>query len=274
MKIKKLESINAFVAVDLDDVPGRGILRAAKKILQGGAKDLARSMTYGLASLNLEETGISAGISTTPEEKNEAIKTFFEEVSAWDTEFSLTAGLGVTPEDTNEDNPEEKLQLLAMGAVISALSAKPDASTAVIDDKILGSILEKELTDKGIEVISSENPITEKADILFCGSKIGAIDHETVETLSFSVIAPTAALPITTRAVAVCKRKNILALPDFITTAGPLINDKNQISETLSSIIEEVINHVDGPLIGACERAEVFLSTWQSELPFGRPMAP
>jgi len=274
MKIKKLESINAFVAVDLEDVPGRGILRATKKILQGGAKDLARSMTYGLASLNLKETGISAGISTTPEEKSEAIKTFFEEVNAWDTKFSLTAGLGVTPEDTTEDDPKEKLQLLAMGAVISALSAKPDASTAIIDDKILGSVLEKELTNKGIEVISAENPITEKADILFCGSKIGAIDHETAETLSFSVIAPTAALPITTRAVAVCKRRNIIALPDFITTAGPLINDKNQITETLSSIIEEVINHVDGPLIGACERAEVFLSTWQSELPFGRPMAP
>jgi hypothetical protein len=274
MKIKKLDSINAFVAVDLEDVPGRGVLRAAEKILQGGAKDLARSMTYGLASLNVKETGISAGISTTPEEKNEAIKIFFEEVSAWDTKFSLTAGLGVTPEDTVEDNPEEKLQLLAMGAVISALSAKPDASTAVIDDKILGSVIERELTDKGIEVISSENPITEKADILFCGSKIGAIDHETAETLSFSVITPTAALPITTRAVAVCRRRNILALPDFITTAGPLINDKNQIAETLSSIIEEVMNHVDGPLIGACERAEVFLSTWQSELPFGRPMAP
>ena len=274
MKIQKLESINAFVAVDLENVPGRGILRASKKILQGGAKDLARSMTYGLASLNLKETGISAGISTTPEEKSEAIKTFFEEVSAWDTKFSLTAGLGVTPEDITEDDPKEKLQLLAMGAVISALSAKPDANTAIIDDKILGSVLEKELTNKGIEVISAENPITEKADILFCGSKIGAIDHETAETLSFSVIAPTAALPITTRAVAVCKRRNIIALPDFITTAGPLINDKNQITETLSSIIEEVINHVDGPLIGACERAEVFLSTWQSELPFGRPMAP
>ena len=127
--------------------------------------------------------------------------------------------------------------------------------------------------DKGIEIINSENPITEKADILFCGSKIGAIDHETAETLSFSVIVPTAALPITTRAVAVCKRRNIIALPDFITTAGPLINDRNQITETLSSIIEEVINHAEGPLIGACERAEVFLSNWQSELPFGRPMA-
>ena len=34
MKIKKLESINAFVAVDLEDVPGRGVLRVAEKILQ------------------------------------------------------------------------------------------------------------------------------------------------------------------------------------------------------------------------------------------------
>ncbi len=151
MKIQKLESINAFVAVDLENVPGRGILRASKKILQGGAKDLARSMTYGLASLNLKETGISAGISTTPEEKNEAIKTFFEEISEWGNEFTFTAGLGVKPADTTEDRPEEKLQLLAMGTVISALSAKPDAKTAVIDDKFLSSILEKELTDKYLE---------------------------------------------------------------------------------------------------------------------------
>ena len=144
MKIQKLESINAFVAVDLEGVPGRGILRASKKILQGGAKDLARSMTYALASLNLKETGVSAGISTPPEEKSEAIKTFFEEISKWENKFSFTAGLGVTSEDTAENNPEEKLQLLAIGTLISALTAKPDASTAVIDDKILSSVLEKE----------------------------------------------------------------------------------------------------------------------------------
>ena len=273
MKIQKLESINAFVAVDLEGVPGRGVLRASKKILQGGAKDLARSMTYGLASLNLKETGVSAGISTPPEEKNEAIKTFFEEIREWENEFSFTAGLGVTSEDTAENTPEERLQLLAIGTLISALTAKPDASTAVIDDKILSSALETELTKKGIEIIPSENPFDETADILFCGSKMGVIDHEIAEKLSFSVIVPTAALPITTRAVAVCKRRNILALPDFITTAGPLIKDKNLTEETLSSIVNEVIDHADGPLMGACERAEVYLSTWQSELPFGRPMA-
>ena len=76
MKIRKLESINAFVAVDLEDTPGRGVVRTSKKILQGGAKDLARSVTYGLASLDIKETGISAGISTPPEEKKESIEKF------------------------------------------------------------------------------------------------------------------------------------------------------------------------------------------------------
>ena len=31
--------------------------------------------------------------------------------------------------------------------------------------------------------------------------------------------------------------------------------------------------HADGPLLGACHRAEAFLRTWQDTLPFGRPLA-
>ncbi len=274
MKIRKLESINAFVAVDLEDTPGRGVLRTSKKILQGGAKDLARSVTYGLASLDIKETGISAGISTPPEEKKESIEKFFKEINEWDDEFSFTAGLGVTPADTGEENPEERLELVAFGSVTSALTAKPDATTAVIDDKILDSFLKKMLSEKGLEIVESDDPFNEEADLLFCGSKVGAIDHEIANGLSFSVVIPTAPLPLTTRAIAVCKRNDILALPDFVTTSGPLIKNKEEITKTLSSIINEVINHVDGPLIGACERAEVFLSSWNSELPFGRPMAP
>ncbi|MBT4655855.1 MAG: hypothetical protein HOB61_02230, partial [Actinobacteria bacterium] len=63
MFIRKLSSTAAFVAVDLADCPGHGVVRSAPKILQGGAKDLARSMTYTLACLERQETGISAGIS-------------------------------------------------------------------------------------------------------------------------------------------------------------------------------------------------------------------
>jgi len=39
-------------------------------------------------------------------------------------------------------------------------------------------------------------------------------------------------------------------------------------------VVAEVADHDDGPIIGACMRAEAFLSDWQDDLPFGRPMAP
>ncbi|MEE1563723.1 MAG: hypothetical protein V1249_01970, partial [Acidimicrobiales bacterium] len=63
MRIRKLTSTNAFVAVDLDGASGRGLVRLAPKVMQGGAKDLSRSMTYSLACLGRCETGVSAGIS-------------------------------------------------------------------------------------------------------------------------------------------------------------------------------------------------------------------
>jgi len=34
-----------------------------------------------------------------------------------------------------------------------------------------------------------------------------------------------------------------------------------------------VVGHGNGPVLGACERAEAFLAGWLDELPFGRPMA-
>ncbi|SVA48812.1 uncharacterized protein METZ01_LOCUS101666, partial [marine metagenome] len=46
MQIVKLETVDAFVAVDLEGVPGQGIVRLAPRVLQGGARDLARSVTY------------------------------------------------------------------------------------------------------------------------------------------------------------------------------------------------------------------------------------
>ena len=99
MQIVKLETVEAFVAVDLEGVPGQGIVRLAPRVLQGGARDLARSVTYALASLGRQETGISAGISAPPEERDAAVAAFIAEVASWDTTFSLSAGKGVTDRD-------------------------------------------------------------------------------------------------------------------------------------------------------------------------------
>ena len=35
----------------------------------------------------------------------------------------------------------------------------------------------------------------------------------------------------------------------------------------------EALASKHGPFLGACHTAEAFLSTWQDELPFGRPLA-
>ena len=72
-------------------------------------------------------------------------------------------------------------------------------------------------------------------------------------------------------------------LPDFVTTVGPLIAAVDSSTDLvglidvagqrIGGIIEEVRDHPEGPLVGAAIRAEEFLSTWQAQLPFGRPIA-
>ena len=86
-------------------------------------------------------------------------------------------------------------------------------------------------------------------------------------------MVPTGPLPITTRAVAHCRRNGVLALPDFVTTAGPLVGEADAVRDTVSTIIGDVLGHGDGPLLGACELAEAFMAGWLTDLPFGRPMA-
>ena len=98
--IHKLDSTNAFIAFDLDDAPGAvGIVRRARKILQDGAKLLARSTTYSVATFEMQRGGASAGINAEDDARAEAVAAFAGEagelVSAG--RLSLDAGKGVDP---------------------------------------------------------------------------------------------------------------------------------------------------------------------------------
>ena len=273
MRILKLETVDAFVAVDLEGAPGQGIVRLAPRVLQGGARDLARSVTYALASLDRQETGVSAGISAPPEGRDAAMAAFVAEVASWDAVFSLSAGKGVTDRDLGVAADPAAGALLAAGAVAAGLAAVPGASTAVVEGAS-GAALVEELSARGIEVVASDDPFGAVADLLFCGSKVGIVDHEVADRLAVGAVVPIGPLPITTRAVAHCQRRGITALPDFVTTAGPLIGNVDEVREVVAAIVAGIIDHDDSPIIGACVRAEGFLSTWQDDLPFGRPMAP
>lgn len=100
MKIHKLSTTEAFLAIDLEDAPAAGVVRCANKILQGGAKDMARSATYSFATFEMQRSGVSGGISAQVEDRPAAIAAFAEELQPMVAEgkLSLDAAKGVTPE--------------------------------------------------------------------------------------------------------------------------------------------------------------------------------
>ena len=265
MFIRKLSSTAAFVAVDLADCPGHGVVRSAPKILQGGAKDLARSMTYTLACLERQETGISAGISTPKETKTEAIKHFVTELADWDAGYFLTAGKGVAGDAIASVDQEAVWQSVVAAAQVLC----PEATTAVTDLPDSTGLVAA-LADTNISLVASEEPFTAEADLLFVGSKIRVLDHDMADQLKVKTVVPITRLALTTRALARCTNRGVVVAPDFISAAGALLG--TEVVSTTHTLLAELVDHPAGPVIGACLQAEKFLQTWQDSLPFGRPL--
>ncbi len=102
MRIHKFTTTDAFVAIDLDNAEASsGPVRWAKKVLQGGAKDLARSQTYTYAILGMKRGGASAGISAEGPERDAAITAFVGEAAdlVADSTYLPDAAKGVSELD-------------------------------------------------------------------------------------------------------------------------------------------------------------------------------
>ncbi len=101
MALQKLENADAFVVRDLDtEAPAIGIVRSAPKILQGGAKDLARSQTYQLAALEMRYQGASCGVNAAPDARDDAMMAFCAELmpAVESSSLMLNNAKGVSPE--------------------------------------------------------------------------------------------------------------------------------------------------------------------------------
>ncbi len=269
MFIRKLSDVSAFVAVDFPDVVGKGNIRLAKKILQGGAKDLARSFSYSLACLGLQETGISAGISSPSENRKEALEGFVTEVTGWESGYTFQASKGVSKGEIDGLEDDSNDETLFLGAVLAAKTACPEARTAVTDIED-SSLLEAELKKVNVDLVVSESPFTAEADLLFVGKAMRVLEHEMVPNIQAKVVVPTTRLAVTTRGLAHCVAKEIVVLPDFITAAGHFMG--GDVVSLMEPLVKETLDHPEGPVLGACYKAESFLSTWCPELPFGRPI--
>lgn len=296
----KLSGTDAFVVVDLDGAEASsGPVRQARKVLPGGVRDLARSQTYTYAALEMRRGGASAGINAVDADRAEAVAAFVDQAAALvaDRTYLPDPAKGVDEADLaplRAADPRGRSGAFAAECeVLSAVAAAEaaiglDRRTAVIEGAgSCGPALAAALAERGATVVSTdpESWASAPVDMVFAGSKMGAVNHGSAESLQARLLVPCGRLPFTAKALAVCRRRGVLALPDFVTLAGSTIaawsdpgtddeDVRSAVTATVTELVAETADHSDGPFLAACYAAESFLATWQDELPFGRPLAP
>lgn len=174
MPLMKLESTDAFVVRDLDnETPAIGIVRSAPKILQGGAKELARSQTYQFAALGMQYQGASSGVNAAPEARDEAMAKYCEELlPAVDSgALMIDAAKGVTAEQLGPltaadsrsdvrmrqvDGPTNDAHLAGIGAVACAGAARSldGAKIAIENFDETGVAVARAATAAGAKVVA------------------------------------------------------------------------------------------------------------------------
>ena len=297
----KLSGVDAFVVVDLDGAEASsGPVRRARKVLPGGVRDLARSQTYTYAVLGMRRGGASAGINAVDADRAEAVAAFVEQAAPLvaDRTYLPDPAKGIDEADLaplRAADPRGRsgaflAECEAQSAVAAAEAAIGglDGRTAAIEGAgACGPALAEALAERGATVVETdpESWASAPVDMVFAGSKMGAVNHGSAESLQARLLVPCGRLPFTAKALAVCRRRGIPALPDFVTLAGstiaawsdPEADDdevRSRVAATVTDLVNAAADHPDGPFLAACYKAETFLATWQDELPFGRPLAP
>jgi glutamate dehydrogenase/leucine dehydrogenase len=282
VKVQRLSSTDGFIVWDLDAATSStGVVRLAPKVLQDGAALLARTTTYAFASFGLAgHGGASAAINAKPEDRDAAVAAFVEEVRplADEGRLRLAPGLGVTADDLaslgwSEPDPV----LTAAGAVTAARVAGPlDWRTAAVVGS--GPVVEATtaaLAEADTTVVDGRYDAS--CDLLFVAGKAGCLDHATAEAVQAAVIVPLTPVPVTARALAVLGKAERVVVPDFLTTAAPLIAstdpDGGDPVQRIREATVALAGEGPGMWLAAARRAEENLATWTKEKPFGRPLA-
>lgn len=293
MRIHKLSSTDAFVAFDLDDAPAVGVTRLARKVLQDGAELLARSTTYAFASFGIQMGGGSAGINAEGDGRDPAVAAFVEEMRSVVAEgrWATDPALGLTEADLAplriEDRRPPELwtagladTLTGQGAVAAAGAARTGglagASCALVGKGPVVDAARAALEAAGATVADGGAPGT-PADVLFLAGKAGMLDHEGLTRLTAGIVVPLTPVPITARAHAELTKAGVIHVPDFLSTAAPLLHaHADGVTDPVATVGEKVASlagHGAGMWLAAVEEAEAFLRTWRDQLPFGRPLA-
>ncbi len=302
MPVQNLTSTDAFVVVDIPDVPAAGVVRCARKILTSSATDLARTATYTFVTFGHQVSGASAGINAEGDAVAGAKAAFVEELTpaAADGRLLLSAAKGVTDDDLAPlvaAATEGKAVISSASAHAAGVVAATGWALGGLDGKrvaIEGGVdapdaLTEALTAAGVEVI--EVPGVDKkpwmiwgadVDAVLAGSKLGALTHQGAPMVKAKAVVPWGAIPVTTKAFAMLRRAGVVMVPDFISNAGSLLAGFEEgddaavavsIASQVTAALDATSSSADGPFVAACRQAEANLASWTDVKLFGRPLA-
>ena len=294
MPIERLETVDAFIVFDLANTPESvGVVRSARKILPGGASDLARSMTYAFATFEMRRSGASAGINAADDDRADAVDKFTAEIAPKVASGRFLPEPGTRVPRTALDSlagtdPRSSVGEVADQAAVAGIVAAAACAAGGLDGRTVAIEGSGPICDAlAIAVEDRCGTIVEmngQADVLLAGSRMGVVNHTVAEGLDVGTLVPYGPIPVTAKALAVLGRADTTVVPDFISTAGPLFawwptGDPTpeaiaaDAAANITASLEEIANHPNGLFLAAAQRAESFLTTWQTELPFGRPLA-
>lgn len=287
MQFQKLTSTDGFILFDLDDAPAVGIARMAPKVLRDSAELLARSTTYAAASFGLEVSGASAGINAKPDDQPAALAAFVQEVTELvaSGRLMLGPGLGV-PSDELSGLPHADRRMVAFDQTSTGESVIAAALGAVgsLDGRRVAIVGNGPLVEAAAASASAHGATPEPqasfdadCDVLVVAGKAGALDHDLATTVKAKVVVPLTPVPVTARALAVLGRADIVVLPDFLSTAAPLLGaldpDGGDPMGRVTAAVAALVGEGTNLWMAATLKAEAHLATWQDSLPFGRPLA-
>jgi glutamate dehydrogenase/leucine dehydrogenase len=285
--VQKLTSTDGFIAFDLDDAPAVGVVRLAPKVLRDGAELLARSTTYAAASFGLQVRGGSAGINAKPDDRAAALAAFLDEVAPMveDGRWLVGPGVGLTADELSTlpkaDQRATAFDSTATGesavaAALGALGGLEGTTVGIVGSGPAADAAAASATTNGATAVPGAT-VDLDCNVLIVGGKAGVLEHDLASTVQAKVVVPLSPVPVTARALAVLGRAGVVVVPDFLSTAGPLLaavapdgdDPMQRVAESVSSLRSEGTNL----WMAAAIRAEDFLRTWQPTLPFGRPLA-
>ncbi len=287
MEVHQLTSTDGFIAFDLGEAPAVGVVRMAPKVLRDGAQLLARSTTYAAASFGLQVGGGSAGVNAKPDVREAALAAFLEETAPLVESGRWLPGPGVgISEDDLRPLGRADARAAAFDPVTSGESAVAAALGALgsLDGTTVGIVGGGPAADAAAASVTANGgtalpdaPLDADCSALLVAGKAGALEHDLAATVRAKVVVPLSPVVVTARALAILGRAGVVVVPDFLSTAAPLLAaldpDGGDAAARVHQAVEALAGEGTNLWMAAVTMAEDHLRTWQDPLPFGRPLA-